>query len=268
MRRLTLAELSRAVADASLPERSGDFASYIRAGVARDGAKPFITWYDDSTGERIELSYLTFANWVWKTANYLRDGLDVQPGDSVATLLPAHWQTVVVWYAAWAAGAVVTPVTVEELTGSDVAVVFAREADLPAVVAAAGTFTEVVGLSLRPMAARLSSGAPGCEDYAVAVPVHGDQFVPATTVPLSAPALPGCSGAQVLASAAAAAAVLGLTSSDRLFVSVDISHPDTFVATVGAAFDAGAGVVLSPSPAESRLARRYTDELVTVVVDH
>lgn len=65
---------------------------------------PFLTYYDDATGERTELSYATTDNWVAKTANFLRDGLDVQPGDGVTVVLPPHWLAVVVTFAAWLAG--------------------------------------------------------------------------------------------------------------------------------------------------------------------
>jgi uncharacterized protein (TIGR03089 family) len=73
--------------------------------LARDGSRPFLTYYDDATGERVELSLATTANWVAKTANYLIDEHDVQPGDLVVVRLPVHWQTVVVLLASWAVGA-------------------------------------------------------------------------------------------------------------------------------------------------------------------
>lgn len=65
--------------------------------------RPFLTWYGD---ERVELSYATFGNWVAKTANLLRDGYDVQPGDAVAVDLPPHWQSVAVAFGVRLAGAV------------------------------------------------------------------------------------------------------------------------------------------------------------------
>ena len=34
----------------------------------------------DATGERVELSVATYANWVSKTANMLQDGLAAEPG--------------------------------------------------------------------------------------------------------------------------------------------------------------------------------------------
>ena len=41
--------------------------------LARDPMGPRITYYDDATGERIELSTVTLANWAAKTANLLRE---------------------------------------------------------------------------------------------------------------------------------------------------------------------------------------------------
>lgn len=58
--------------------------------LATDPAGPRITYYDDATGERIELSTATLANWAAKTGNLLRDEMGVAAGGRVAVLLPAH----------------------------------------------------------------------------------------------------------------------------------------------------------------------------------
>lgn len=63
-----------------------------------DPAGPRITYYDDATGERIEVSAVTLGNWAAKTANLLRDELGAGPGSRVAVLLPAHWQTAGVFF--------------------------------------------------------------------------------------------------------------------------------------------------------------------------
>ena len=68
-------------------------------------ARPLITFYDDATGERIELSAVTTGNWAAKAANLLRDEGDLEPGGRVAVLLPAHWQTAAVLLASWWCGA-------------------------------------------------------------------------------------------------------------------------------------------------------------------
>ena len=50
--------------------------------VLRDrAALPLITFYDDADGTRVELSAATVANWAAKTANWLHDECDLQPGD-------------------------------------------------------------------------------------------------------------------------------------------------------------------------------------------
>ena len=75
------------------------------AAVRRDGGAPFLTYYDDATGERIELSAVTTANWVAKTANLLVDEYDLEAGETVAIGLPPHWLGVVWALSAWSAGA-------------------------------------------------------------------------------------------------------------------------------------------------------------------
>ncbi|GFJ80723.1 hypothetical protein Phou_049030 [Phytohabitans houttuyneae] len=77
---------------------------------AEDLAQPLLTWYDDATGDRTELSGATLDNWVSKTANLLVDGLGLAQGDRAGLLLPAHWQTAAVILGCWAAGVeVATP---------------------------------------------------------------------------------------------------------------------------------------------------------------
>ena len=43
-------------------------ADLLRSALAADPGRPLVTFYDDATGERVELSVATFANWVAKTA--------------------------------------------------------------------------------------------------------------------------------------------------------------------------------------------------------
>lgn len=131
--------------------------------VPADASAPFLTFYDDATGERTELSYATTENWVAKTANLIREGLDAQPGDAVAVLLPPHWQTVVVTFAVWLAGCALD---------DDGDVVFVSAAAFGRVPPR----RETVALSLKPLAAPLDEVPPGVLDYAVEIPVYGDRF--------------------------------------------------------------------------------------------
>jgi uncharacterized protein (TIGR03089 family) len=246
-----------------------DLAAYIEAGVARDPAKPFVTSYDDESGERVELSYATFANWVWKTGNFLRDGLGIEPGDRVVTMLRTHWQTLAVWFGAWAAGAIVVPLqpgTVERYDGHGAAAAFVQEDLLPMVAGAGGKFGDVVGLSLAPMAGRLAAASPGVTDYAEEVPGYGDQLGSGERALLDDEAIPGRSGSELLAGGRAAATHLGLGAGDRVLCTLPVTDPELIMAAVLAPFDAGAGLVLSRRTAAEKLWRRVADERVSVVL--
>lgn len=70
-----------------------------------DPVGPRITYYDDATSERIQLSAATLANWATKTGNLLRDELAVGPASRITILLPPHWQTMAVLFGAWLIGA-------------------------------------------------------------------------------------------------------------------------------------------------------------------
>lgn len=135
----------------------------LAARVRTDGAAPFITYYDDATGERTELSATTFANWVAKTANLLVDGLGAGRGDEAALVLPGHWQSLVVAAACWSAG-----VTVRFEGPADIA--FAAEGDRRPEA------EETVLLSLRPFGAGLAQADGVATDYAAEVRGHGDRF--------------------------------------------------------------------------------------------
>jgi uncharacterized protein (TIGR03089 family) len=163
-----------------------------------DPARPRITHYDDTAGSRIELSGSTLANWAAKTANWLRDELDVQPGDTVAVLLPPHWQTAGVLLGAWWCGATVTT------SRTDAVTVALCGVDRIADAAAAD---EVAALGLDALGAGIAVLPPGVRDFASEVRVHGDTFVPGG---------PGPDTQKLLTAARARAAELGLAARDRL----------------------------------------------------
>jgi len=69
-----------------------------------DPTQPLLTYYDDGTGERTELSAEALGEWAGRTANLLRKGCGLHPGDRAAMLLPPHWQTAAVLLGTWIAG--------------------------------------------------------------------------------------------------------------------------------------------------------------------
>lgn len=189
----------------------------LRGALSQDPARPFLTFYDDAAGERIELSVATFDNWVAKTGGLLRDGLSVAPGDRVALLLPAHWQGLVWACAGWAVGACIATTT-----------------DASADVAVAGPDTlfgvadapDVVALSLRPLGGRFTETLPpGVLDYALEVPGYPDDLGPYSPPPADGPALHRggavLSFADVIEQARARADELGLETGARVLVSTD-----------------------------------------------
>ncbi|MEV4949867.1 TIGR03089 family protein [Streptomyces sp. NPDC053755] len=188
-------------------------ADLLRSALAADPARPLVTFYDDATGERVELSVATFANWVAKTANLLQGELSASPGDRLALLLPAHWQT-----AAWLLACSSVGVTAElggDPAGADYVV--AGPETLEAGLACSG---DRIALSLAPLGRRFPAPPAGYADYAVEVPSQGDRFAPFVPVDADAPALlvdgTELTGAQLVERARADAGTLGLTSGARL----------------------------------------------------
>ncbi|MFJ2960605.1 TIGR03089 family protein [Streptomyces sp. NPDC087270] len=239
---------------------AGLLADALRA----DPGRPLITFYDDATGERVELSVATFANWVAKTANLLQDGLGAEPGDRVALLLPAHWQTAVWLLAAFSTGVVAVP-------GGDPA-----DADL--VVSGPDTLAEAescggerMALALRPLGGRFPQPPRGFADYAVEVPSQGDRFVPYVPVGPDDPALelPGgevLTGGEVVVRARSEADVLELSPGSRLLSGLPYDGWNGLAAGLLAPLAAESSVVLcrhlDQLPADG-LARRKDAERVT-----
>lgn len=188
-------------------------ADLLRSALATDPARPLTTYYDDATGERVELSVATFSNWVAKTANLLQDELSAEPGDRLALLLPAHWQSAVWLLACSSTGVVAVP-------DGDPAAADLVVSGPDTLEAAAACSGERIALALRPLGGRFAQPPSGFLDYAVEVPGQGDRFTPYTPVDPEAPALAvggeELSGAEVVTRAARDAAAFGLGADSRL----------------------------------------------------
>ncbi len=146
--------------------------------LATGPARPLLTYYDDATGERVELSVATTANWVAKTANMLQDSLGVGAGSLVHLSLPPHWAGAVWLLAAWSAGCTITAAA--DIGQHESAVVVVGPDVLARSSQAAGfgaTGEEVVALSLRPLGGRFIEALPaGVIDFNAEVLGHGDHF--------------------------------------------------------------------------------------------
>ncbi|MGG5174010.1 TIGR03089 family protein [Pseudarthrobacter sp. J1763] len=146
-----------------------------------DATSPRLTWYGPDF-ERVELSGRVLDNWVAKTANFLQDEVDVEPGTKVLVNMPAHWKSIVVAFAALACDAelylgpndsaldseVVFGNTIQQLSGAD--------ASSPV----------MVGVALGALAMRFDGDLPpGAVDYNAEVRSHADVFMPYNDSPES-----------------------------------------------------------------------------------
>jgi uncharacterized protein (TIGR03089 family) len=220
--------------------------------MAADPMGPRITYYDDATAERIELSTVTLANWAAKTGNLLRDELGAGPGNRVAVLLPAHWQTAAVLLGIWWIGA-------EVVMDGDAEVALCT-ADRLADADAAVCVGEIAVLSLDPFGKPVADLPVGLTDYATAVRVHGDQISPESR---PGPALDGRTVADVLAAAQSSAAAQGFTGDDRVMSTAGWATADELIANLLAVFAAGASLVQVANPDTAALDRRREMEKVT-----
>jgi len=217
---------------------------------AEEPAQPLLTWYDDATGDRTELSGVTLDNWVSKTANLLVDGLGLGPGDRAGVLLPPHWQTAAVLLGCWAAGVEVVTygamVTNEKIS---VDVIFAS-ADRVNDAADLATSERFV-LGLAPMALPMRAVPPGFVDYVAEVRSFGDRFTP----------YPNQSDGGVVERAARRAADLGLKARDRVLIDA-AKYPDP-LDWLMAPLAGGTTVVLCAALDPAKVEDRAATEKVT-----
>jgi uncharacterized protein (TIGR03089 family) len=256
-------------------------ADLLRRRVADDPSRPLVTFYDDATGERVELSARTFDNWVAKTANLLVDGLGAEPGSRAVLVLPPHWQTAVWLMACWSAGLEAVPVDPDRLGpgGLEPGRFEPGEAGAPYLLVAAEEVLdrvltdqdaeEIVGLSLQALGGGLAEGPPGVVDYAVEVRAHGDRFVPAPDVTPETRMLnvtnATLTGTELVQAARGAAGKWGLDAGDRVLVDMPFTTLDGLLVSLLAPLASGASVIIQRNFDEPTLDRRITVEHVTAV---
>jgi uncharacterized protein (TIGR03089 family) len=226
-----------------------------------DPARPFVTFYDDATGERVELSFTTTDNWVAKTANLLVEEFGAEPGERVALYLPTHWQSVVVYLACWTVGVIAAPGA--DPAGCDHAV--ADPDRVAALVACPGSRLLV---PLRPMGGRALDLPAGALDYAAEVPAQPDRFAAIAPPTAAAPALERdgrvLTAGEVVEAARSAAAELGLAAGSRLLVDADLATARGLTVALLAPLAVGASVVLCRNLDPALVEHRVETERVTV----
>jgi uncharacterized protein (TIGR03089 family) len=219
----------------------GTLLDSVAAQLRHDPGQPCLTFYDASTGERIELSWVTFDNWTSKVANLFTDDLDAQPGERIAIDLAAHWLGPAVLFGAWAAGLVAA------YDGAvDHAAVRVVGPDALADGAGGGT---VVACSLRPLGGRFTEPLPpGWLDFAAEVPSQPDVLLMPASVTPATVATTSSSGdithGDLAHAGVARAAELGLAQGGRLATDLNPVELTSMATALGAPWSVGGSVVL------------------------
>jgi uncharacterized protein (TIGR03089 family) len=235
-------------------------SSLLADALASDPSRPLLTFFDDATGERTELSVATFANWVAKTANLLQDDLGLAAGARVRLQLPVHWQGAVWLQACWALGLAVVLDEPDAAGPADLAVVEHGQAEVDA--------AEAVSLGLGPMGLPRPGSSPayaGALDYDREVHAHGDRFAPALPPTPGVPALVE-GGRVVTAGDLAAAALAGPDPGGALLVTEPPSSLAAALAVTLVPLATGATAVLVRHLDPDRLPARIEQEHLTAAL--
>lgn len=234
------------------------FPELLATRLRTDPGQPLVTAYDDTTGERTELSVTTYVNWVSKTANLFTDELDLAEGGTVLLELPSHWLVPVFLGAAWSAG---MSVTTDAAVAADLVVCGPDAVDRPT------TSAPLLACSLRPFAVRFTDPLPPAVlDYGVLWPGQSDVFLPLEPPTPDTVAWVDSAGSASHAELLEAAAVLpGDEPGVRLLTDL---HPaeDRGVPAFLAPLVAGGSLVLLREPREQTWPARLEEERATAVV--
>lgn len=243
--------------------------------LAADPDRVVLTYYDDATGERTELSALALGEWVTRTTNLLHHGCGLRPGDRAAVLLPPHWQTAAVLLGTWSAGISVSFEGFATAGLPRVGLGSAGPFDVTYVSnARVGSWLEDVPdarhrfvLGLAPGAASLAEvDVPeGYRDYVTEVRGHDPNLRPQVPVDRAdAASVDGTSYEEWGRLAQELASILDFQLGDRILIdAAEHEHP---VKWLLAPLAAGASVVLCANLDPARLADRREAERVTRVL--
>lgn len=149
------------------------FASALAGPLRSAPSRPLVTFYDDATGERVELSVTTYANWVAKTAGLAQDELDLTRGELLLLDLPTHWLGAV-----WVGAALTLGLTVtEDRAAVDEAALVVCGPDGLEAYAAHAAQAPVLACALTPLAGRFAEPLPPhVTDFAAVVLAQPDAF--------------------------------------------------------------------------------------------
>lgn len=222
------------------------FPAVLAERLRHDPGQPLVTYYDDATGERVELSVTTYANWVAKASSLLVDELGLEKGDTIAVDLPPHWLGTVFLGAAWNTGLV--------LTDNDTPHAAVCGPSTLATWAGRTATTDVLACSLLPLGVRFAEPVPpGVHDVGLEIWSQPDAFIPYDAPAPDDPALDlgGAERTQEDLIGAAAAGSL-LSDGGRLLTNANPASPPG-IATFTEPLVRGGSLVLVAQADPSRL---------------
>jgi uncharacterized protein (TIGR03089 family) len=227
--------------------------------LAAEPARPFVSYYDEATGERTELSAKSLANWVAKTHHLLGTELGLGAGDTALIALPAHWISVPALLGCLTAGLAV------DATSTDADVAFVA----PDTAAAAAGIPDVYAVA--PASAAVGFGAavpPGVQDYVTSVRPQADAWA---GVQFGAGDGDRCAGdrtrAEVAADAVRRAGELGFGPGARVLSTRDWKGYDDWLDSLLAPLAVGGSVVYLRNCADPAvIERRVAQERVSTVL--
>lgn len=229
------------------------FSEVLTRQLRADAGRPFVTFYDDATGERVELSVTTYANWVAKVASLLVEEHDLERRQTLRLDLPPHWLGPVFLGAAWTVGLVVDP------DASSPDAVVCGPAGLAQWAPLAGDLP-VLACSLLPLGVRFADPLPpGVHDVGVEVWSQPDAFAPWDPPGPDDLALPGVTQGELWRAAAAGSL---LTDGGRLLSEANPASPPG-IATFTEPLVRGGSLVLVTHTEPERLAATSVAERVT-----
>jgi uncharacterized protein (TIGR03089 family) len=222
-------------------------------------ARPFVTYYDETTGERSELSVRSLANWVAKTHFLLTEELGLGVGDTAFIALPAHWISVPAVLGCLTAGLSLTDVADGAAVGFVSPTTAGVAAGVPDVYAIAPTSAAVgFGAAVPPS---------GAEDLVASVRPQADAWA-GVRMPASDadPCLPAMSRGEAVEAARSRAGELGLSDGGRVLSTRDWSGPADWLDTLLVPLVLGGSVVYVHGASDEVVERRMSQERASVRV--
>jgi uncharacterized protein (TIGR03089 family) len=221
--------------------------------LSADPGRPFVTYYDEATGERSELSRKSLANWVAKTHFLLTDELGLGVGDTAVVALPAHWISVPAILGCLTAGLMLSDSGAGEVG-------FGEPDRLPL------DAPDVYAIAPSSAAVGLGDAVPdGASDYVSAVRPQQDKW---PTVRLAADSddacLPGATRAEVVERARRRASELGAGDGARLLTTADWASSADWVDALFVPLVVAGSLVVVRNADDEVVDRRMDQERATV----